>query len=287
MNDTVINSVDVTAENFNQLVVEASQECLIVLDFWATWCGPCQSLMPILEKLAVEYNGGFRLAKVNIDEQQELAAQFAVRSVPTVKFIKQGQLVEEFMGAQPEGEIRTLLDKHVAKESDKLLDVAIAQYEAGETEQAISAIQDISKQDPNNPRIALVYADLMIRQQRYDQAKEVLESLPYEMRQSDEVAAMMAKIQIATNATDLPPEAELVKAIEDDPGNCKARHQLSNLYSMSGDYEKAMQQLLEIVKRDRQFEDDIGRKSMLKLFDLLGDNELVHQYRRKMMAALY
>ena len=278
---------DVTAENFTEQVIEASHESLIMLDFWATWCGPCQSLMPVVTKLAEDYQGVFRLAKVNIDEQQDLAAQFAVRSVPTIKLIKQGKVVEEFMGVQSEGEIRKLLDKHVIKESDKLLDAAIAQYEAGETSQAIEAIQEISKLDPNNPRTALVYSDLMIREKRYEQAKEVLESLPHEMRQSDEVAVMLAKIQLATSAADLPAKDELLKAIEKDPKNSKARHQLSTLYSMEGDYDNAMQQLLEIVKRDRQFEDDAGRKTMLKLFELLGDNELVHQYRRKMMAALY
>lgn len=286
MND-LATIFDVTAENFNEKVLEASDDSLIMLDFWATWCGPCQSMMPIVTKLAEEYQGAFLLAKVNIDEQKELAGQFAVRSVPTVKLIKQGKVVEEFMGAQPEGEIRKLLDKYIEKESDKLLDAAIAQYEVGETSQAIEAIQDISKLDPNNPRIALVYSDLMIREKRYEQAREVLESLPHDLRQTDSVAAMLAKIQIATSATDLPAEDELLKAVEVDPNNSKARHQLSTLYSMSGDYEKALQQLLEIVKRDRKFEDDAGRKTMLKLFELLGDNELVHQYRRKMMAALY
>ena len=278
---------DVSNENFQTDVMEASQNTLIMLDFWATWCGPCQSLMPVVTKLAEEFNGAFHLAKVNIDEHQELAAQFAVRSVPTVKFIKQGQVVDEFTGALSEGEIRNLLDKHIEKESDRLLDAAIAQYEAGENINAIEAIQDISKTDPNNPRIALVYSDLMIREGRYDLAQEVLQSLSYEMRQTEQVAAMLAKIEFATSAADLPSENELINAIADDPKNSKARHQLSTLYTMQGHYEKALEQLLEIVKRDRQYEDDAGRKAMLKLFEILGDNPLVHQYRRKMMAALY
>ena len=278
---------DVTTENFNSEVMEASQDALIMLDFWATWCGPCQSLMPIVTKLAEEFDGAFRLAKVNIDEQQELAAQFAVRSVPTVKLIKNGQVVDEFMGALPEGEIRKLLDKHIVKESDKLLDAALAQYEAGEHAQAIEAIQNISKMDPNNPRIAIVYSDLMIREENYEQAQEVLQSLPHELRQSDQVTALLAKIEMATRATDLPSEVDLLKAIDADPKDSKARHQLSTLYSIQGNYEKALDQLLEVVKRDRQYEDDAARKDMLKIFDMLGDNELVHQYRRKMMAALY
>lgn len=279
--------IDITTDNFMTEVIEASQETLIVLDFWATWCGPCQALMPVISKLATEYNGGFRLAKVNIDEQQELATQFAVRSVPTVKLIKQGNVVDEFNGALPESEIRQYLDRHIVRESDKQLDAALAQYEAGEKLQAIEAIQEISKQDPNNQRIALVYADLMIREARYDLAQEVLQSLPYETRQTEQVAAMLAKIEFANSAADLPDENALLKTIEEDPKNSKARHQLSTLYTMQGNYEAALEQLLEIVKRDRNYEEDAGRKAMLKLFDMLGDNELVHQYRRKMMAALY
>jgi len=279
--------IDVTSENFMQEVIDASQQTLIVLDFWASWCGPCQTLMPVISKLAVEYNGGFRLAKVNIDEQQELSGQFSVRSVPTVKFIKQGKVVDEFTGALPEGEIRQFLARHVIKESDQLLDAALAQYEAGDKLAAIEAIQDISKLDSNNQRIALVYADLMIREARYDLAQEVLQNLPYEVRQTEQVAAMLAKIDFAASAADLPDESELLRSIETEPGNCQARHQLSTLYTMQGNYEAALAQLLEIVKRDRNYEDDAGRKAMLKLFDMLGDTELVHQYRRKMMAALY
>ncbi len=284
---TSAHIIDITSENFMTEVMEASQTTLIVLDFWATWCGPCQSLMPVISKLVDEYNGSFRLAKVNIDEQQELAGQFAVRSVPTVKFIKQGQVVDEFNGALPEGEIRKFLDRYIEKASDKLLDAALAQYEAGEKLPAIEAIQEISQQDPNNPRIALVYADLMIRETRYDLAQEVLQSLPYETRQTEQVAAMLAKIEFAANAADLPGEEDLLKTITDNPKASKARHQLSTLYTMQGNYDKALEQLLEIVKRDRAYEDDAGRKAMLKLFDMLGDNALVHQFRRKMMAALY
>lgn len=278
---------DVSSENFTTDVIEASQSTLIMLDFWATWCGPCQSLMPVVEKLAEEYNGGFALAKVNIDEHQELATQYAVRSVPTVKLIKQGQVIDEFTGVLSESEIRALLDKHIEKESDKLLDAAVVQYEAGENIKAIEAIQEISKTDPNNPRIALVYSDLMIREGRYDLAQEVLQSLSYEMRQSEQVVALLAKIEFSTNASALPPEEELLNAISDNPKNSKARHQLSTLYTMQGEYEKAFEQLLKIIQHDREYEDDAGRKAMLKLFDMLGDNPLVPQYRRKMMAILY
>ena len=279
--------IDISTDNFETEVISASQETLVMLDFWATWCGPCQSLMPVVTKLAEEFNGAFILAKIDIDQNQELAAQFAVRGVPTVKFIKHGQVVDEFSGALPESEIRKFLDKHIERESDKLLDAAIAQYEAGETEQAITAIQEISQVDPHNSRLPIVYADLMIREGKYDVAKEVLQSLSIEMRQSEQVAAMLAKIEFATTAADLPSEEELLKSISADAKNSKARYQLSSLYTMQGKYEQALEQLLELIKYDRQFEDEAPRKAMLKIFDMLGDTDLVHTYRRKMMASMY
>ncbi|MFO7602931.1 MAG: thioredoxin [Gammaproteobacteria bacterium] len=279
--------IDISNDNFATEVIEASAQTLVLLDFWATWCGPCQALMPVVSKLAEAYNGAIRLAKVNIDEQQALATQFAVRSVPTVKLIKQGQVVDEFSGALPEGEIRKMIDRHIVRESDRRLDAALAQYAAGDHIKAIEAIQDISKQDPDNPRIALVYADLMIQEGRYDLADEVLQGLPYETRQSEQAAAMLAKIEFATAAADLPDEQTLLQAIAANPKDSRARHQLSTLYTLHGQYEQALAQLLEIVRRDRQYEDDAGRKAMLKLFDMLGDHALVHEYRRKMMAALY
>ena len=279
--------IDITADNFETDVMAASQDTLIMLDFWATWCGPCQALMPIVTQLAEEYAGAFTLAKIDIDQNQDLASQFSVRGVPTVKFIKQGHVVDEFTGALPDSEIRKFLDKHINKESDKLLDAAIVQYEAGETEQAIKAIQDISAQDPHNARLPLVYSELMIREAKYDVAKEVLESLSYEVRHSEQVAAMLAKIEFAATSADLPSETELLDRISNNSKDSQARYQLSTFYTMEGKYEPALEQLLELIKYDRQYEDDAPRKAMLKIFDMLGDSELVYSYCRKMMASLY
>ena len=279
--------IDINADNFTTEVIEASQHQLVILDFWASWCGPCKALMPVVSKLAEEFAGAFRLAKVDIDQNQKLAAQFGVRSVPTVKFIKHGKVVDEFAGALPEGEVRKYLAKHIVRQSDKLLDAAIARYEAGEKLEAITDLQEISKADPNNPRLPLVYADMMIRQGEYERANEVLQSLSQEVRQSDQVVAMLAKIEFAAAAANLPAEDELQARLAQNPKDSQTRYQLANLYILRNDYTQALEQLLELVKTDRKFEDDIGRKTMLKIFDMLGDSELTQTYRRRMMATLY
>jgi len=281
------NIIDINNDNFQSEVLDASQDQLIMLDFWATWCGPCQSLMPIVSKLAEEYNGTLRLAKVDIDQNRQLADQFAVRSVPTVKFIKQGRVVDEFSGALPESEVRKIIDKHIIRVSDTLLDAAITQYETGETDAAIHAIQSISQQDPHNPRLPLVYAELMIREGKHDTAREVLQSLPPATRQSDQVITLLSKIELAADAADLPAENELLARIAANSKDSQARYQLGTLYTTRSNYAAALDQFLELLKYDRKFEDDAPRKAMLRIFDLLGDDPLVHTYRRKMMASMY
>ena len=285
--ETSANIVDITSDNFETDVITASHAKLVMLDFWASWCGPCQALMPVVTKLANEYAGAFCLAKIDIDQNQELASKFAVRGVPTVKFIKQGHVVDEFSGALPESEIRKYLEKHITRESDRLLDEAIARYEAGDTDQAITDIQQISQSDPNNARLPLVYAELMIREEKYDVAGQVLNSLSPDIRQTEQVASMLARIEFASTATGLPDEQDLLNRIGQNNKDSEARLQLSTLYTAQGRYEQAMEQLLELIKYDRQYQDESPRKAMLKIFDMLGDSELVHSYRRKMMASLY
>ncbi|MDX1824388.1 MAG: thioredoxin [Thiohalomonadales bacterium] len=280
-------SFDVTQENFVSQVVEASHQHPVLVDFWATWCGPCQSLMPILEQLAQQYQGKFLLAKVEIDSQQALASQFSVRSVPTVKLVKNGQIVDEFTGALPEGQIRAFLDKHIESESDQRMQGALLRYQQGETDTALTEMGQILQDDPQNENNKIIYADVLIRENHLDEAKQWLATLPVETSLKSEVRALQARLEFIEVVQHAPDPATLQNTLNEDPGNSEARYQLSAYAILQGQFELAFEQLLEIVKRDRNYNDDAGRKALLKLFELLGDNhELVNSYRRKLAMAL-
>lgn len=282
-----MHSFDTSFETFTTDVLDASHEAPVLVDFWASWCGPCKQLMPILTKLAEEYQGAFKLAKVNIDEQQQLAQQFRVRSVPTVKIVKNGQVVEEFLGAQPESQIRGLLDKYIVRESDKLMAAALERYNDGET----SAKQDmvaIVNSDPHNNNLRLLYVDVLMREKEYDEARMILQSLPANIRQQPEVTGLLGRLEFLTTAQGGTDETQLLANIEKNPTDCEARYQLSSFYITQARYQEALDQLLEIMKRDRSYGDDAGRKGILKVFDMLGGSgELVSRYRQKMAALLY
>jgi len=280
-------SFEVTEQNFASQVIEASHQQPVLVDFWATWCGPCQSLMPILEQLAQSYQGKFLLAKVEIDSQQGLASQFGVRSVPTVKLVKNGQIVDEFTGALPESQIRTFLDKHIENESDQLMQQALMLYQQGDSEAALSQMGQIMQAHPDNLDNKLIYTNILLREQHVDEAKKWLDSLSVEASDNPQVQAMQAQLEFIHIVDNAPDMASLQQQVADNPDNSEARYQLSAHAILQGQFEIAFEQLLEVVKRDRQFQDDAGRKALLKLFDLLGDkHELVSRYRRKLAMAL-
>lgn len=282
-----MHSFDTTFETFAHDVIDASQNVPVLVDFWASWCGPCKALMPVLTRLADEYGGAFKLAKVNIDEQQQLAQQFRVRSVPTVKVVKGGQVVDEFMGAQPESQIRAILDKHIVRESDTQMRAALERYNSGDT----TAKQDMIKivnSDPHNNNLRLLYVDVLMREKQYDDARAILQSLPADIRQQPEVAGLLGRLEFLGTAQESADAGALLATLENEPGNCEARYQLSSLYITQAEYAKALDQLLEIMRRDRKYGDDAGRKGMLKVFEMLGGKgELVSRYRQKMAGLLY
>lgn len=279
--------VEVTAENFQEVVVEGSKKQPVLVDFWAAWCNPCQVLMPLLTRLAEEFGGKFILAKVNSDENQDLAGQYGVRSLPTVKLFKAGLPADEFMGALPEGQIREFLDRHLDRESDKLLQDAIALASAGQTENAIHKLEEANAMEPGRLPIVLELAKLLGEIGRNEEAEALLNELSFSDKQNPQVSALLANLSLAKSTADMPPLEELEARIAADENDLEAYYQTALQQIQRQDYEPAILNLLHIMEKDRTYEDDIGRKTLLQVFELLGDSPLVDTYRRKMFNMMY
>jgi len=280
-------SAEVGLQNFEIMVLEQSHKVPVLVDFWAAWCAPCQMLMPVLAKLADEYQGKFFLAKVNTDVERELAARYGIRSLPTVVLFKNGEVVDSFMGAQPEPVIRQLLDRYVARASNAVVDAALMARQSGQTEKAENLLRQTIESDPTNDRAKLELAGLLFELSRFDEARQMLDSVSVEQMNNPEILALRARLAFADICRGAPPADDLAKLVAAEPGNCQARYQLGALQILAGDYESGMLNLLEIVKRDRQFNDDAGRKALLSVFQLLGNNhELVKKYRAQLSNVL-
>lgn len=279
--------VTVTVDNFSQQVLEKSQQVPVLADFWAAWCAPCQMLMPVLTKLADEYGGKFILAKINSDEQQELAARYGVRNLPTLKLFRNGAVVEEVMGAQPEPALRQLLDRYIEREGDKFRAQALTASAAGQHEQALALMQQLKQADPSYPNWDEDYAKLLIEAGKYAEAEAVLKNLPANVQTQPAIQQALARLGFAKTVEDAPDAAALTAAIAADENNLPARYQLSSHQVLQGDYAAALDNLLFIMRKDRRFQDDAGRKGLLAVFELLGNDPLIARYRSKMSSLLY
>ena len=275
--------IDITLENFQQVILEGSMQQPVLVDFWADWCAPCKQLLPILTKLADEYQGKFILAKVNIEEQQELAAQFQVRSVPTVMLVSQGQLVDQFNGAKPESEIRAFLEPHLSNPVEQLKEQIKQLVGAEELDQAQMLLQQAISQLPEDYDLQIELARVLLQKSQAQDAKAVLDQLPETEKGRPEVKGLMSGLKFAEKA----PSAEQLAALG-DRDDSEARY----LKAMSGlvqaDYEQAMQLLMTIIRDDRGYDEGVAHKTLLEVFTLLGEgNPLVIQTRRKLFTLMY
>ena len=279
---------NVTQADFVKYVVENSHHAPVLVDFWADWCGPCHMLMPILAKLVEEYQGRILLAKVNSDEQQALALQFGVRSLPTVKVFKNGNIVDEFMGVQPEAVIRQIIERHIERESDNIRLDAEKALEAGDQEQALSLLQRAIELEPENTEVKIDMARILLEKGEAERAEIILDDLKGDEREKPKVKSLKARLAFARIATEAPDKRALESMVSSDPENLRARYQLSAHMILTGEYDTAMDQLLEIMRRDRKFEDDAGRKGLLSVFEILGSGDRrVTRYRSKMFNYLH
>jgi putative thioredoxin len=283
--------IEVTEENFQSVILDGSMQQPVLIDFWASWCQPCQALMPLLAKLADEYQGKFILAKINTEEQQAIAAQFQIRSIPAVKLVYQGKLVDEFAGALPESEVRAFLDKHIPQEkseADNALEQAYTLLMQGESDQAAVLIQQVLEAEPSNPQAILAFAKLKATLGDMSAATEALDSLPKEEQDKPEVAAMRAQMLFDKVVSEAPAIEDLNAMLLADEKNSEARFQLAAQLVMQGQLETALEHLLVLMRSDREYGDDAARKAMIQVFDILGgDHPITKTYRTRMFNYLY
>lgn len=276
---------DVTEATFQKDVIERSREVPVLVDFWAPWCGPCRTLKPVLEKLAVQYEGKFQLAKVNSDENQQLAVQFGVRSIPNVKAFVDGQLVDEFLGAQPESAVREFIDGLMPRPEDLLRRDARARAEAGDLEGALALLEQAEASGRHDDHVLADRIQLLLTLGRVDDAKATAARLGPLASQEPAISALLAQLQFAGTGTG--DDSALRARIEADPQDLGARLDLAKREIAAQRHEAGLEQLLEIIRRDRKWNAEAGRKTMLAVFDLLGSgSELVSKYRRLLASAL-
>ncbi len=262
-------SQDVTAANFQSAVIAASHEALVLVDFWAEWCGPCQTLKPLLEKIVDSYEGRVRLAKIDSDREQELAARYQVRSIPNVKAFLSGRLVDEFTGALPEGALRAFIDRWLPSPMQATLDAAIASRQAGDLDRAEALLRDAIAGDEGLEPAHLELIDLLIQRGETDAADALLKPLAARARDEQRIRELQARLALAPASDaecDLPALQARVAAAPDD---LEGRLALGKRLAAAARWDEALEVLLEIVRRNRDFGDDIGRRTMLDVFNLM------------------
>jgi len=246
--------MDITPQTFEAEVLAASRTIPVVADFWAPWCGPCRALTPTLEKVARDYAGKVKLVKINSDENQELAAAFNIRSIPSVIAFKDGRAVSQFMGAVPESQVRAFFDKLLPSASELALAEAEALYKAG----------------------------------KLDEAEAKLAQVKFDPDWDEKLEALKQGIAFARQGKEGPGEKELKERIAQDPADHDARAALAALYAGKKRYGEAMDELLEITRKEKNWKEGEAKRQLLALFNLAADQpELVSAYRKKLASALY
>ena len=279
---------DATAATFEDTVIRKSLETPVLVDFWATWCGPCKTLGPVLEKLAADYNGAFELAKVDVDAEQELAAAFQIRSVPTVMLVKGGQLVDGFPGALPEGQLREFLKHHGIEPAEAVADAPTAEIAAAPVDphEEVMRLRKAIEAEPDQAELRLDLALALLQTGAASEAEQLLDGLPANLATDDRSVKARARLGFAALLKDAPPAEVLEAAIASDPADLRARHLLGVRKLVGGDAEAGLQQFIEMLQRDRAWGDSLAKKSLIDAFRVIEDEDLVGRYRRKMSSLL-
>lgn len=279
--------VDIDESNAQTLLIEESLKRPVVVDFWADWCGPCKQLMPILEKLAAEYQGAFLLAKVNADEQQMLAQQLGVRSLPTVMVIKDGQPIDGFSGAQPESAVREMLDKYVPSPQADSLAEAEQLLAEGDVPGALALYRGAWEESGQKPEFTLAYAGALVTANRLDEAEALLKEIKL-VDQDARYEQLMAQIELQRQVARSPEIEALETDLAKDEQNHEVRIKLAVQLSSHGQYREALEHLLVVLRADRDWGNGEAKRVYLDMIATIGKGDpLAAEYQRKLFSLLY
>ncbi|MGN6152325.1 MAG: thioredoxin [Lysobacteraceae bacterium] len=284
---TALHVFDATAQNFEAEVLQRSLQTPVLIDFWADWCQPCKTLGPILEKLAEDFGGAFRLAKVDVEAEQELGAAFQIRSIPTVVLVKDGQLVDGFQGALPEGQLREFLKHHgIEPAAAAPVDETVAEPAAVDPQAEVARLREAVAAEPDKGELRLDLALALLQAGVADEAERLLDALPANLATDDRAVRARARLGFATLLKDAPAAEALQAAIDADAGDLRARHLLGVRHLVAGRSEEGLEQFIEMLRRDRTFDDGLPRRTLIDAFRVIEDEDLVGRYRRKMSSLL-
>jgi len=279
---------DATTETFETEVLQKSLQTPVLVDFWATWCGPCKTLGPMLEKLAGEYHGAFELAKVDVDKEQQIAAAFQIRSVPTVFLVKGGQIVAGFPGAVPEGQLREFLTQHGVVP----LEAAPDEEEAVEAppldpQAQVDVLRAAIAAEPDKEELKLDLALALLQTGATAEATALIDALPANLSTDDRAVRARARLEFASALQEAPAAEVLDARIAANGDDLQARHLRGVQLLLGGHDEAALEQFLEMLRIDRSFAEGLPRKVLIDAFNVITDEDLVGRYRRRMSALLF
>ena len=284
-NEPASSVIEANDENFEQAVLQKSFEVPVLVDFWAPWCAPCREIGPILEKLADEGKGRFILAKVNMDENPNLAYALQIRSIPAVKLLVDGTLKDEFLGTIPEPEVREFLDRNLPTEQDREAKAGLDILQAGDSTAAEAVFRETLEQDSANAKARVGLGRILVDSGKWAEAKTLIENLDEDDEIRRDLVNLRAGILLYENAG---VEQELLEALQRNPKDLAAQFALYCRYAIERKFQEAMEGFLEIVKSDRKFMDDAGRRGMIAVLDILPEgSELDSTYRNKLSSILF